>query len=144
MSFEDCASFARQHPVCAVATLDGDKPRVRYLLMWRADNSGFYFHTATMKQVYRQIQKNPKVELCFYDPASPEHGGGKMLRATGRVKWRNEPALVNALLAERPWIRSLGPDISEFLAVFQVKDGEAWFWTMADNLKEEQIPRYKF
>lgn len=144
MSFQDCAEFANQHPVCAVATADGNQPRVRYFLMWRADNTGFFFHTSRMKQIYRQLQENPRVELCFYDNAPPEEGGGKMLRVTGRVEWRNEPALVNRLLEERPWIRSLGQNINEFLAVFQVKDGEAWFWTMADNLKENQIPRWRF
>ncbi len=144
MSFEDCVHFATKHPVCAVATVEGDQPRVRYFLMWRADRTGFFFHTGKMKRIYQQLQKNPKVELCFYDPAPPEQGGGRMLRATGRVEWRKEPALVNALLGERPWIRSLGTDTEKFLAVFQVKDGEAWFWTMENNLQEDQIPRYRF
>jgi len=144
LSFEECAVFANQHPVCAVATVDGDQPRVRYFLMWYADGTGFYFHTGKMKQIYRQLQQNPKVELCFYDPTPPEQGGGKMMRATGRVEWRREPALMNRLLAERPWIRSLGTDIDQFLAIFQVKGGEAWFWTMADNLKEDRIPRHAF
>ena len=144
LSFEECAVFANQHPVCAVATVDGDQPRVRYFLMWYADGTGFYFHTGKMKQIYRQLQQNPKVELCFYDPTPPEQGGGKMLRVTGRVEWKREQALVNRLLAERPWIRSLGTDIDQFLAIFRVKGGEAWFWTMADNLKEDRIPRYEF
>lgn len=144
LSFEECAVFANQHPVCAVATVDGDQPRVRFFLMWYADGTGFYFHTGKMKQIYRQLQQNPKVELCFYDPTPPEQGGGKMLRVTGRVEWKREQALVNRLLAERPWIRSLGTDIDQFLAIFQVKGGEAWFWTMADNLKEDRIPRYEF
>ncbi|HNQ28736.1 MAG TPA: pyridoxamine 5'-phosphate oxidase family protein [Methanolinea sp.] len=144
MSFEECAVFANQHPVCAVATVDGDQPRVRFFLMWYADGTGFYFHTGKMKQIYRQLQQNPKVELCFYDPTPPEQGGGKMLRVTGRVEWKREQALVNRLLAERPWIRSLGTDIDQFLAIFRVKGGEAWFWTMADNLKEDRIPRYEF
>ncbi|HOT04414.1 MAG TPA: pyridoxamine 5'-phosphate oxidase family protein [Methanolinea sp.] len=144
MSFEDCVDFAKRHPVCAVATVEGDQPRVRYFLMWRAERSGFFFHTGKMKRIYQQLQMNPKVELCFYDTAPPEQGGGRMLRVTGRVEWRKEPALVNALLEERPWIRSLGTDTDQFLAVFQVKDGEAWFWTMEDNLKEDQIPRYRF
>ena len=102
LSFEECAVFANQHPVCAVATVDGDQPRVRFFLMWYADGTGFYFHTGKMKQIYRQLQQNPKVELCFYDPTPPEQGGGKMLRVTGRVEWKREQALVNRLLAERP------------------------------------------
>jgi len=144
MPIDDCVDFARRHPVCAIATVEGDQPRVRYFLMWRADRTGFFFHTGKMKRIYQQLQKNPKVELCFYDTASPEQGGGRMLRVSGRAECRKEPALVNALLEERPWIRSLGTDTDQFLAVFQVKEGEAWFWTMEDNLKEDQIPRYRF
>jgi len=144
MPIDDCIDFARRHPVCAIATVEGDQPRVRYFLMWRADRTGFFFHTGKMKRIYQQLQKNPKVELCFFDTAPPEQGGGRMLRVSGRAEWRKEPALVNALLEERPWIRSLGTDTDQFLAVFQVKEGEAWFWTMEDNLKEDQIPRYRF
>jgi hypothetical protein len=30
------------------------------------------------------------------------------------------------------------------LAVFQIYTGEAYFWTMADSMKENKIPRVKF
>ena len=35
------------------------------------------------------------------------------------------------------------PD-NPLLAVFQVYTGEAYFWTMADSMKEASLPRIKF
>ncbi len=37
MNFEDCIKLANENPTAYVATLDGNQPRVRALLMWRAD-----------------------------------------------------------------------------------------------------------
>ncbi|MDG6257913.1 MAG: pyridoxamine 5'-phosphate oxidase family protein [Methanomicrobiaceae archaeon] len=144
MSFADVVDFANRNPVCAFATADGDQPRVRYFLMWYADKDGFYFHTATLKQVYGQLLTNPKVELAFYDFNPPEQGGGTMLRVTGEVEFLEDAHLRNCLLEQRPFLKELGDDPAEYLAVMRVGRGEAWFWTMADNLHEDAIPRHKF
>ena len=47
---------------------------------------------------------------------------------------------------ERPFVKNFGitePD-NPLLAVFKVYAGEAYFWTMADSMKEDKIPRVKF
>jgi uncharacterized pyridoxamine 5'-phosphate oxidase family protein len=41
--YQDCIKFANENPVCYIATMDGDQPRVRGFLMWFADEKGFYF-----------------------------------------------------------------------------------------------------
>jgi pyridoxamine 5'-phosphate oxidase len=41
MGLKDYIAFASEHRVCQLATADGDQPRVRTLLMWHADESGF-------------------------------------------------------------------------------------------------------
>jgi uncharacterized pyridoxamine 5'-phosphate oxidase family protein len=69
VDFSECIGFATQNPVTHIATTDGDQPRVRAFAMWFADKSGFYYHTGTPKSVYRQLKKNPKIELCFYAPS---------------------------------------------------------------------------
>jgi nitroimidazol reductase NimA-like FMN-containing flavoprotein (pyridoxamine 5'-phosphate oxidase superfamily) len=43
MDYKDCIKFANENPVCYVATADGDQPRVWGLLMWFADETGFFF-----------------------------------------------------------------------------------------------------
>ena len=45
-----------------LATMDGDQPRVRGMMLFKADENGIVFHTASTKDVYKQLQKNPKAE----------------------------------------------------------------------------------
>jgi uncharacterized pyridoxamine 5'-phosphate oxidase family protein len=60
MDFDECIRFATEHPICAVATVDGDQPRVRMLGMWFAAKEGFYFSTAKVKAMCRQLRANPQ------------------------------------------------------------------------------------
>jgi len=35
----------QRHPVCSVATLEGNQPRLRMFWTWFVDDEGLYFHT---------------------------------------------------------------------------------------------------
>ncbi|MEI7827313.1 MAG: pyridoxamine 5'-phosphate oxidase family protein [Euryarchaeota archaeon] len=146
MNFDECKRFAEEHAICSLATVDGDQPRVRMVGMWFVDKVGFYFSTANVKEVYRQLRGNAKVELCFYaPPARPlgEEGAmdmGKVMRASGTVAFLDDPKLKERLLAERPFLR---PN-AENLVLFRVEKGEAWFWTFADSGRESAIERTRF
>ncbi len=144
MDFSDCIRFAHENPVTYIATAEGDQPRVRAFALWFADRTGFYYHTGTPKNVYRQLKKNPNVELCFYAPGA--QGAGKMMRVTGRAEFLNDKPLTERLFKDRPWVADLmkaAPKDAK-LAIFRVAHGEAYFWTMADNMREDQAPRAKF
>ena len=65
MELQDYTQFATENPVCYLATAEGDQPRVRTWLLWFADESGFYFVAMAPKEVTKQMQQNPKVEVCF-------------------------------------------------------------------------------
>jgi pyridoxamine 5'-phosphate oxidase len=143
MNFQDCVKFANEHPVCYVATTEGNQPRVRALRMWFADEKGFYFQTESVKSLCKQLKNNNKVELCFYAPGS---GAGTMMRVTAKAEFLDDLALKSKVLNERPFLKSLGikgPE-DQLLAIFRVYSGEAYFWTMADNLKEAEIEKIKF
>lgn len=86
MNLKECIEFANKNPVCWLSTAEGDQPRVRGFLMWYADEKGFYFHTGTTKNVCKQLKKNPKIEVCFYNPG-PGQRESTMLRVTGKVKF---------------------------------------------------------
>lgn len=143
MDFQDCIKFARENPVCYVATADGDQPRTRPLGLWFADEKGFYFQTESVKAIYHQLKSNNKIELCFFAATPPP---GKVLRVAGKVEFVDDLALKSKVLADRPFLKGLG--INEpgdpMLVLFCVSTGEAYFWTMADNMKEAQIARIKF
>jgi uncharacterized pyridoxamine 5'-phosphate oxidase family protein len=143
MDFAECVRFANENPVAYIATIDGNQPRVRAFSMWFADKTGFYFHTGTTKRVWRQLAKNPNTELCFY---APGEGAGRMMRVAGKAEFLADPALKERLLRDRPWVADILKSVPKGgeLAIFRVGHGEAYFWTMADNMREDQAPRAKF
>jgi pyridoxamine 5'-phosphate oxidase len=143
MDFSACTKFANENPVTYIATVDGDQPRVRAFAMWFADQSGFYDHTGTPKNVCRQLKKNPKVELCFFKPGE---GAGTMMRVAGKIEFLEDKALEERLYGDRPWVKEFLKTAPKggSVAMFRVAHGEAYFWTMAENMRESEAPRVKF
>jgi pyridoxamine 5'-phosphate oxidase len=143
-NFQDCVKFANEEipqRICSFATTEGDQPHVRILSMCFADDKGFYFQTESVKSVYKQLQKNNKVELCFFAPKTLV-----MMRVTGKVEFLDDPSLKSKIYNDRPFLKNAGikdPDDPLFV-IFRVGSGEAWFWTMSDSMKEAQIERIKF
>jgi uncharacterized pyridoxamine 5'-phosphate oxidase family protein len=140
-SFQDCIKFANEEKTCSFATTDGDQPHVRIFSLALADEKGFYFQTEPVKSVYKQLQKNNKVELCFFSPKTMV-----MMRVTGKVEFLDDPGLKSKIYNDRPYLKNVGikgPDDPLFV-IFRVSSGEAWFWTLSDSMKEAQIERIKF
>jgi pyridoxamine 5'-phosphate oxidase len=141
MDFKDCVKFANDNKTCYLATAEGDQPRVRAMGMWYADETGFYFQAQSVKALYKQIEKNPKVEIYFNAKDM-----SKVMRVYGKAKIVTDEKIRAKCIQERPFVKNFGittPD-NPLLAVFHVYTGEAYFWTMADSMKEASLPRIKF
>ena len=137
-------SFANQNPACHFATLENDQPRVRGLLMWFADETGFYFHTASTKRLPKQLQNNPKVEVAFIKQTENPAEMAAM-RVTGIAETITDKLLEERLFSERPWLNdfdAVAPDSK--VVIFKVCNGEAHIWNMAVNLQEDKIEKVKF
>ena len=142
MSMSEILKFANENPASYLSTVEGDQPRVRAFLMWFADETGFYYHTGAVKDVYKQLKANPKVEICFHDQSSEN---GKMLRVAGKVEFISDKELKDRLVEERPFLKEVIAEYDEeTLQVFRISSGETHFWTMADNLREDQIEKINF
>jgi pyridoxamine 5'-phosphate oxidase len=136
MNIQDCIQFTNENKTCYVATADGDQPRVRALGFWFADETGFYFQTSTIKEFPRELAKNPKIEVCFY-----QHSGmiGTMLRITGIVEFLNDAKLKEKVLEDRPFLKNFGLTLGDpRLVIFRIPHGRAHFWTMENNLKPKE------
>jgi pyridoxamine 5'-phosphate oxidase len=136
MNHKDCIQFANANTLCFLATAEGDQPRVRALGFWFADETGFYFQTGDVKDLYQQLKRNRKTEVCFY-----HHEGmiGTMLRITGEVEFLKERALKERVMRDRPFLKSFGLTIdSPGLIIFRMAHGKAHFWTMENNLKPKE------
>ena len=140
MDIQACIRFANENPVAWVATIDDNQPRVRPLEMWFANETGFYFQTWTIKDIYREITSNPHVELGFWKPGED---GGTVLRVTGTVEWVNDLTLKRRSFEERPFLAALGlTQESPELVLFRLAKGEAYVWTAATNLAKKQKLRF--
>ncbi len=141
MGIEEYAKFANDNPVCFFATAEGDQPRVRALAMWFANETGFYFQAQSVKALVKQLHENNKVEAYFH---APEYK--KVMRVSGKVKFIDDVALKTRCLEERTFLKDMGiTDPNDpLLVVFHLYTGEAYFWTMADTMKEADIPRATF
>ena len=140
MEFADCVKFANENPVAWLATVDGDQPRVRGMGMWYADETGFYFQTATMKDMVRQLQENAKVEFAFY---RPDEMVGTMLRVSGEVEFLDDVEVKKKVLADRPFLAEFcltaeGPEQVDY----RISKGEAHFWDWESNIKPKEIIKF--
>jgi len=136
-----CIEFANENKMCCyLATLDNDQPRVRAMQFWFADKTGFYFQTGTIKDLYKQVKTNPKVEVCFYKPGTM---AGTMLRVAGKIEFVEDKQMKEKVIIERPFLKDMGitPE-SPSLIIFRIAHGEAHFWTMETNLKPKEIIRF--
>jgi len=137
MNIQECIKFTNENPICSLATIEGDQPRVRMLGFWFADETGFYFQTSSIKNIPNQLKKNPNIEACFY-----KHEGmiGTMLRIAGKVEFLNDLTLREKALADRPFLKNFGMTVdSPNLILFRISHGQAHFWTMENNVKPKEI-----
>ncbi len=132
--------FANENPICYLATIDKDQPRVRALGFWFADKTGFYFQTGTVKPFYHQLRKNPKTEVCFY---RQEGMIGKMMRLEGEVEFLDDLTLKERVLRDRPFLKIFGLAAdSPGLIIFRISHGKVHFWTMENNLRPKNIVEF--
>lgn len=131
---EEIMKLMNENPVFHLATMDNDQPRVRGMLLFRADDDGIIFHTATAKDLFRQLKQNPKAELCF-------QGNGHQIRVTGELIEVEDQQLKDEIF-NHPTRQFLKPlkeaGMEDQLRVFRMKGGTAVEWTMDRNLEPKE------
>jgi len=144
MDIQDCITFATENPVCYLATADGDQPKVRTWLLWYADESGFYFVGIDGKEVTKHLEKNPKVELCFFNNA-PEPQDWEHMRLMGEIEFLNTEEILSKAYEARSFLDDIvGQSVKPLVRPFRVYTGEAHFWTLKGFLKEPELERVRF
>lgn len=140
MTRQEMLELINNNPAFHLGTVEGDQPRVRGMLLYKADESGIVFHSGTMKDVYKQIVKNPKVELCFND-----FNRGIQLRVSGELEIVDDNNLKDEIYKHptrgflKPWRESLSQsDFYKSFVVFRLKGGKATTWTMETNLAPKE------
>jgi uncharacterized pyridoxamine 5'-phosphate oxidase family protein len=144
MNLQECVQFAKEHPVCFIGTIDGDQPRVRALLMDRADETGFYFTLMAGKQMTKQIRANPKIEVCWYNNPA-ELADCKQLRVYGTAEFLTDQASRDRSVGSRKFLDSVtGRSISQLATPIRIAHGDAHFWVLTDACAEAELEHLTF
>lgn len=137
MNKTEIFDFLNANPVFHLATVEGNRPHVRGMLMYRADEHGIIFHTGKMKDLHKQLMDNPRVEMSF--------NNGKFddliqIRISGAVELVEDLELKKEIVQKReflkPWVEQAG---YEHLAVYRMKKGIAVVWTMKTNFAPKEF-----
>ncbi|GLI53541.1 pyridoxamine 5'-phosphate oxidase family protein [Thermodesulfovibrio yellowstonii] len=134
MNKTEILKFINSNPVCHLATLDGDQPRVRAMLIYRADENGILLQTWSFKNVFKQLQQNPNVELCFNSS-----DGSIQIRVSGKAKLVENQSLKEEIVNKRsflkPWVEERGYGS---LKVFIITNCIATVWTRETNFEPKK------
>jgi pyridoxamine 5'-phosphate oxidase len=119
MDKKEILEFITKHPTAYMATVEGDKPHVRAMGTYRADENGIIFSMQSPKDVYKQLTKNPETELCYY-------AEGVQIRVSGRMQEITDTALKEEIVEKRQFYK---PGVEEqglgYVGAFILKNGKA-------------------
>ena len=141
MDKQEIFDFCNNNLAFFLATVDGEEPRVRAMLLYKADEDGIVFHTGPFKEVYQQILDNPNVQLCFYNQQQ-----NLQIRIRGKLEMTNDRAIKEEIVNHptRAFMQSWkadGKSEEEFytmFSVFRLSNGIANVWTFESNFKPKE------
>ena len=64
--FDKAIQFLKDHKEIALATSEGNLPKLRIFQIMKQEGHILYFATSAQKAVYRELRQNPNVELLAY------------------------------------------------------------------------------
>lgn len=136
MTREEIYAFMNANPVCHLATVEGGKPHVRGMMLYRADANGIVLHSGKMKDLHRQLTANPAVELCFHNA---DFNNLLQVRVSGTAQVVEDLDLKKEIVGQRQflkaWVEQAG---YEPMAVYRVAAGVAVTWSFATNLAPKE------
>ena len=121
MDKREILEFIKKNPVTYMATLDinGGKPHVRAMRTYSVDEDGLVFNMETPKEVYKQLLKNPAVELCYF-------AQGVQIRISGRMEELTDPALKREHVMNRPILQpGAAKEGLDYVGIFILRHGKA-------------------
>ena len=81
---KEVCQFLKDAGIYYLATVEGDQPRVRPFGTIEIFEDKLYIQTGKSKDVSKQIQKNPKVELCCFNGQAWLRLAGELVRDESR------------------------------------------------------------
>jgi uncharacterized pyridoxamine 5'-phosphate oxidase family protein len=134
MTKEEVLEFAAKNPMFSLATTDANQPRARMMMVCKADQNGILFSTGRDKDVNKQLQANPAVEMCFYSAEE-----NLQVRIEGTVEMLDDLELKKEVVEKfpflKPWVEIQGYEV---MVTYRLQNGKATTWTMETAFEPKQ------
>ena len=117
---EEVYEFLNECGAYYIATIDGDQPRVRPFGTVLIFENKLYIQTGKVKNVSKQMMKNPKIEICAFS-------GDKWVRVEAVVVEDNRIEVKEKMLDKYPQLKSMYTADDENTQVLYLKDATATF-----------------
>jgi len=124
--------FLKQCGTYYLATVEGDQPRVRPFGTADIFEDRLYIQTGKSKEVSRQIQANPKVELCAF-------AGGRWLRVAGTLVRDDRIEAKRHMLDSHPSLKAMYSAEDDNTEVLYFKEATATFSSFTEPPKTVQF-----
>ena len=118
--------FLKKSNTYYLATVEGDQPRVRPFGTVNIFEDKLYIQTGRAKSVKKQIDLNPKVEICAVY-------GEKWLRVETNLVEDDRIEAKKSLLDNYPDLKNMYSAEDENTVVFYLKDAVATFYSFTDK-----------
>lgn len=126
---EEVFEFLKKCGTFYIATEDGDKPRVRPFGVVNIFEGKLYIQTGKVKNVSKQMQINPNVEICgFMD--------GKWVRLEGKVIRDDRIEAKASMLDANPSLKSMYSAEDDNTEVLYFENAKATFYSFTDAPRE--------
>ena len=120
--------FLKEAGVYYLATVDGNKPRVRPFGTIEIFEDKLYIQTGKKKDVYKQILSNSNVELCAFKD-------GKWIRLSGELVPDDRIEAKKDMLDKNPSLRGMYNENDDNTIVLYLKDAIATISSFTDMPK---------
>ena len=125
---EEVLEFLKTCGTYYLATVDGDQPRVRPFGTIHIFEGKLYIQTGKVKDVSKQIQKNPKVELCGF-------AQGKWVRVAGELIRDDRLEAKKSMLDAYPSLQNMYSAEDDNTEVLYFKNATATFSSFTEAPK---------
>ena len=117
---QEVYEFLKKFGTYYLATVEGDQPRVRPFGTIDIFEDKLYIQTGKVKEVSKQIQANPKVELCAF-------GEGTWVRLAGTLVRDERVEAKQHMLDAYPNLQAMYSAADDNTEVLYFKDATATF-----------------
>ena len=125
---QEVYDFLKECGTYYLATVEGDQPRVRPFGTADIFEGKLYIQTGKVKDVSRQIQENPKVELCAFD-------GERWLRVSGKLVRDDRVEAKEHMLDNHPSLKAMYSATDDNTEVLYFEEATATFSSFTSQPK---------